>query len=261
MLVSFLAWFVSNLAGSSSKLVITPLINSVLDSEAIIPAIATENLLSNARKILQLWQAIDWQVVRWYLPGSGIGALLSAYIFARTNDLEKLPLILGLYFVTVAFSPYLSWKNKHFTVRCWYFLFAGVSCAFASKFLGSNGSLLKAFYTNYGLDKKQTIATQAANLLSINVSKMCIYAAGGAVTRKYIVYGVAIAIAAIPANLIAQLALQKIGSRFKYLEHSSIAISSALILWQQQNYFYGLVDDLWERIYLLMLITSPVCHL
>lgn len=261
MLVSFIAWFVSNLAGSSSKLVITPLINSVLGSEAIIPAIATENLLSNARKILQLWQAIDWQVVRWYLPGSGIGALLSAYIFTQANDLEKLPLILGLYFVTVAFNPYLSWKNKHFTVRCWYFLFAGVSCSFASKFLGSTGSLLNAFYSNYGLDKKQTIATQTANLLSINVSKLCIYAAGGAVTKKYIVYGIAIAIAAIPANLVAQLAWQKLGSKLKYLENSSTVISSALILWQQQNYFYSLIHYLPERIYLLMPITSPVCHL
>jgi len=265
MLVSFIAWFASNLnlAGGSSKLLVTPIIDFFLGSEAVIPIITTETLLSNSQKIYLLWQAINWQVLKWYFPGAGIGALLSAYVFARANQLQRLPILLGLYLTTAAFSPYLSRTSKHFPVRCWYFLLAGFACAFISKFLGSTGSLLNDLYPSYGLSKEQTIATKAANVLGINISKMCIYALCGVVTENYIIYGVAIAVVIIPANLLARLTLQKIEGKPNYLINSSTAVTGALILWQQQNYCYSLVNYLFSQIYLLtdFLITSPVCHL
>ncbi len=53
MLVSFIAWFASNLnlAGGSSKLLVTLIIDFFLGSEAVIPIITTETLLSNSQKI------------------------------------------------------------------------------------------------------------------------------------------------------------------------------------------------------------------
>ncbi len=226
MLVSFVAWFASNLTGGSSKLLATPIIDFFLGSEAVTPIVTTETLLSNSQKICLLWQAINWQLLKWYFPGAGIGALLSAYMFARANDLQRLPILLGLDLITAAFSPYLRRISKHFTIRCWYFLFAGFACAFITKFLGSTVSLLNDLYSSYGLDKEQMIATKAANVLGINLSKVCIYALCGAVTENYIVYGVVIAILAFPANLLTQITLQKIeskqfnsrsGNQFSYL--------------------------------------------
>lgn len=262
LLVSFVTWFASSLAGNKSKLLIAPLIGSILGSEAVLPIITTETLLSNSQKTFLLWQAINWRILKWYFPGAGIGTLLSAYVFARANDLQRLPILLGLYFVTAAFSYYLNRKSRHFTVRCWYFLFAGFTCTFISKFLGGTGSLLNNFYLNYGLNKEQTIATKAANVLSINILKMSIYAICGALTKNYLIYGVTIAIAAVPANLLAQIALPKIDGKFKLLTNHATAVSAVLILWQQ-NYCYYLLNYLLGRVYLLtaFLITFPVCHL
>lgn len=231
ILMSFVAWFVSHLAGCSNKLVVTPLIDSFLGSEAVIPVVTTETLLSNSHKIFLSWQAINWEVLKWYLPGAGIGTLLSVYVFAA-NKLQSLPMLLGLYLMTAAFSIGLRRISNQFTVRCWHFLFAGFACCFISKLLINTSFLLNSFYLNYGLNKEQMMATKAANLLGINVAKMCMYVACGAVNRSYMVY-IAIAIAAIPANLLAQLALQKIDSKqFKYLVNGATAVSSAYILWQ-----------------------------
>ncbi len=141
-------------------------------------------------------------------------------------------------------------KSKHFTVRCWYFLFAGFACTFISKFLGSTGSLLNDFYLNYGLNKDRAIATNAANLLGINILKMFIYFICGALTKNYLIYGVAIAIIAIPANLLAQIALQKLDGKFNPLANHSTSISTVLILWQQ-NYCYQWLSSVCGKFYLL----------
>jgi len=231
MLVSFVAWLVSNLAGGSNKLVVTPLIDSFLGSEAVIPVVTTETLLSNLQKIILSWQAINWEVLKWYLPGAGIETLLSIYVFAA-NNLQNLPMLLVLHLITAAFSFCLQRISNQFTVRCWHFLFAGFACCFISKFLINTSSLLNNFYLSYGLTKEQMMATKAAHILGINVPKMCIYAACVAVNRNYMVY-IAIAIAAIPAKLLAQVVLQKIDSKqFKYLVNGSTAVSGAYIFWQ-----------------------------
>ncbi len=89
IIYSIIVSVVISLAGNSSKLLFIPLIGSILGSEAILPVVTTETLFSNSQKILLLWQAIDWRVLKWYFPGAGIGTLLSAYVFARASDLQR----------------------------------------------------------------------------------------------------------------------------------------------------------------------------
>ncbi len=115
------------------------------------------------------------------------------------------------------------------------------------------------FYLNYGLNKDQALATKAANLLGINILKMFIYFICGALTKNYLIYGVAIAII---ANLLAQIALQKLDGKFNPFANYSTTISTVLILWQQ-NYCHQWLNSVCGKVYLLttFFATSPVCHL
>ncbi len=247
-LVSFTTWFVGTLAGGASNLVLMPLIDSFLGSEAVPPVVTTGMLISNSQRIFLFWQDIDWQVLHWYLPGAGIGAFLGAYVFTRA-DLQGLQILIGLFLVTTVFSSSFSKREKSFTVHSWYFLPAGFLYSFVSGIIGSTGPLLNTFYLNYGLNKEQMIATKAANVLVVNVAKIVIYAVCGALTRNYIFYGLAIGMAAVPANWLAQLTLRKINDeRFRDLVNSLTTASGVLIVWEERNSFCGLVNYLFIQV-------------
>lgn len=250
-LVSFTAGFIGTLAGGGSNLVLMPLIDSLLGSQAVPPVVTTGMMLSNSQKIFLFWQDINWQVVQWYLPGAGVGAFLGAYLFTCAN-LEGLQILIGLFLVTTVFSSSFSKQEKSFNVRAWYFLLAGFFCSFVSGIIGSTGPALNTFYLNYGLNKEQMIATKAANVLVVNLTKMFIYAVCGVLTKHYIFYGLAIGMAAAPANWIAQLVLKKISDEwFKHLVNGLTIVSGILILWEQRSSFFGLVNYLFIQIYLL----------
>jgi uncharacterized protein len=250
-LVSFTAGLIGTLAGGGSNLVLMPLIDSLLGAQAVPPVVTTGMMLSNSQRILLFRQSIDWQVVQWYLPGAGVGAFLGAYVFTCAK-LEGLQVLIGFFLVTTVFSSGFGKQEKSFTVRTWYFLLAGFLCSFVSGIIGSTGPALNTFYLNYGLNKEQMIATKAANVLVVNLTKMLIYAICGLLTRHYVLYGLAIGMAAAPANWIGQLVLRKINDeRFKYLVNCLTVFSGAIILWEQRNSVFGLVNYFFIEIYLL----------
>jgi uncharacterized protein len=250
-LVSFTAGLIGTLAGGGGNLVLMPLIDSLLGAQAVPPVVTTGMMLSNSQRIFLFRQSIDWQVVQWYLPGAGVGSLLGAYVFTCVK-LEGLQILIGFFLVTTVFGSGFSKQEKSFTVRAWYFLLAGFLCSFVSGIIGSTGSALNTFYLNYGLNKEQAIATKAANVLVVNFAKMLIYAICGSLTRHYILYGLAIGMAAAPANWMAQLVLRKINDEwFKHLVNGLTGVSGVLILWEQRNSFCSLVNYLFIQIYLL----------
>lgn len=250
-LVSFTAGLIGTLAGGGSNLVLMPLIDSLLGAQAVPPVVTTGIMLSNSQRILLFRQSINWQVVQWYLPGAGAGAFLGAYVFTCAK-IEGLQILIGFFLVATVFSSGFSKQEKSFTVRTWYFLLAGFLGSFISGIIGSTGPALNTFYLNYGLNKEQMIATKAANVLVVNFAKMLIYAICGSLTRHYMLYGLAIGIAAAPANWMGQFILIKINDEwFKYLINCLTVFSGMVILWEQRNSFFGLVNYLFIQIYLL----------
>ena len=236
VLASFIAWFISSLAGGGSPFIIIPMVNFLLEPQAVPPIVTTGMLLGNSQRAFLLWQYIDWRLTWWYLPGAVIGAVLGAFIFTQTQ-LQWLQVILGLFLVSSVFSLGFG-KEQSFKVPGWFFLPAGFVYAFLSGLIGSIGPVLNPFYLNYGLVKEEMIATKSAHVLVVHVVKMITYAALGALSLPYLGYGLVIGIAAIPANWLGQMALQKISDeQFRQFVIALVTISGLLILWDQRDFF------------------------
>jgi hypothetical protein len=140
--------------------------------------------------------------------------------------------------VSSVFSFGLEKKEQSFQVQSWFFLPAGFVYAFLSGLIGSIGPVLNPFYLNYGLVKEKMIGTKSAHVLVVHVAKILTYAALGALSKPYLGYGLVIGIAAIPANWLGQLALQRISDRqFRQFVMVLVTISGLLILWQQRDFF------------------------
>ena len=76
VLASFIAWFISSLAGGGSPFIIIPMVNFLLEPQAVPPVVTTGMLLGNFQRAFLFWQDIDWRLTWWYLPGAVSGAVL-----------------------------------------------------------------------------------------------------------------------------------------------------------------------------------------
>lgn len=257
-LVSFVAWFISSLAGGGSPFIIMPMVNFLLEMQAVPPVVTTGMLLGNVQRVWLFWQDIDWQLTWWYLPGALLGAILGAFVFTKTQ-LQWLQVLLGLFLVSSVFSfgygkkaesqgknsggvsppaPELFKTEPYFQVPGWFFLPAGFVYAFLSGIIGSVGPILNPFYLNYGLVKDKMVATKSAHVLVVHTVKMVTYAAFGVLTIPYLKYGLVIGLAAFPANWLGQLALKKISDQqFRQFVTAILTISGLLILWEQREFF------------------------
>lgn len=237
VLASFVAWFISSLAGGGSPFIIIPMVNFLLEPQAVPPVVTTGMLLGNFQRALVLRQDIDWQLTWWYLPGAILGAVLGAFVYTQTQ-LQWLQVLLGLFLVSSIFSFKGGKEEQSFSVKGWFFLPAGFVYAFLSGLIGSIGPVLNPFYLNYGLVKEKMIATKSAHVLVVHIAKMVTYAAFGALSLPYLGYGLVIGIAAVPANWLGQMALQKISDeQFRQFVIAIVTISGLLILWDQRDFF------------------------
>jgi len=236
VLASFIAWFISSLAGGGSPFIIIPMVNFLLEPQAVPPVVTTGMLLGNFQRALVLWRDIDWQLTWWYLPGAVLGAILGAFVYTQTQ-LQWLQVLLGLFLVSSIFS-FKGSKEQSFAVKGWFFLPAGFVYAFLSGLIGSIGPVLNPFYLSYGLVKEKMIATKSAHVLVVHIAKIITYAAFGALSLPYLGYGLVIGIAAIPANWLGQMALQRISDeQFRQFVIAIVTISGLLILWDQRDFF------------------------
>ncbi|MDA0672093.1 MAG: sulfite exporter TauE/SafE family protein [Cyanobacteria bacterium] len=236
--VSFVAWFLSMLAGGGSPLVLIPVITVLLGSQAVAPVITTGLLVGNSQRSLFFWREIDWVVTAWYVPGAIAGALLGAYAFANLH-LEWLQIFLGLALLLMVanygLSRWLKRRSWSLTVRAWHFLPAAFLNGVGSGLVGSTGPIMNPLYLGYGLEKEAMVATKSANKAFLHLVKIASYLTLGVLDSSYLGYGLVIGVAAMPANWLGKQVLARMSSeQFRQMVFTLIAVSGLLMLWQQR---------------------------
>lgn len=234
-LVSFLAWFLSMLAGGGSPLVLIPLVSWLFGVQAVPSAITVGMLVGNSQRSLFFWRDIDWQVTAWYLPGALAGALIGSYGLTQFQG-EWLQLGLGVALLLMVLNYLVNRQVQTFAVQSWYFLpLAGLN-AIASSLIGSTGPVMNPLYLNYGLEKEAMIATKSLNKSVLHIFKLAAYTLFGTLDHHALVYGLVIGLAAIPANYLGKQVLQQITTQqFRHLVFTFIAVSGVFMLWEQRS--------------------------
>ena len=259
--VSFFAWIVSTLAGGGSPFVLIPLVNLLMGPAFVPPVITIGMFLGNAHRVLLFWRDINWELTMWYAPGAIVGAFLGAYTFTQIH-LDWLQLIIGIFLVISAFLFAIEKKpvsveavtnlsiehppdsllaqeaESTFKLKAWYILPAGFLKAFVSGLVGTTGPVLNPFYLRYGLVKEQLLATKAMHVVIIHLVKIITYGAFAALSRKDVVAGLAIGLAAIPANLVAKEILHRMSpDQFRQIVLAFMAVGGIWMLWGQRDLF------------------------
>lgn len=239
--VSFFAWLLSMIAGGGSPLILIPLVNAMLGAEAIAPVITVGMLISSIQRTLFFRQEIDLLVSCWHVPGAVLGAVLGAYALTQLH-LDWLQVGVGIALLLMVLYECLGSDRLPIHLQAWQFLPLGYCNAFLSALIGSTGPLLNPFYLNYGLVKEALIATKSANVFVIHGVKTISYSVLGNLNLNYILYGLVIGLAAIPANWLGKALLDQMsGVQFRKVVFIFLAISGVLMLWEQRALWLGIV--------------------
>ncbi len=233
---SFVAWFLSMLAGGGSPFILIPMISLMLGAQAVAPVITTGLLIGNAQRGLTFWSDVNWRVTAWYVPGAVVGALIGCYGLTQIH-VEGLQLLLGVGLLAMVANYLLAPKESQFTVKAWYFLPLSFINAIGSGLIGSTGPVMNPVYFSYGLEKEAMVATKALNKTALHLIKLIAYASFGSLSQEYIAYGLVIGLGAIPANWLGKLVLAKMSAQqFRQMVFAFVAISGVAMIWQQRHF-------------------------
>ncbi len=234
-LASFTSWFISMLAGGGSPFILIPLVNFWYGAESVAPVITTGMMLGNMQRIGLFWQHVNWTVTRWYAPGALVGAILGAYAFTKIQ-LEWMQILLGIALLLVGVNHWLGRTKPVVSVKAWQFLPIGFLYAFGSGLVGSTGPVMNPVYLNYGLVKEEMIATKSVNVVMVHIVKLITYWLLGALHPMYLLYGVVIGVAALPANWLGKIILDRMsGDQFQQAVLTFVALSGAFMVWNQRH--------------------------
>jgi len=129
-----------------------------------------------------------------------------------------------------------------FQLEAWHIMPAGFLKAYVSGLVGTTGPVLNPFYLRYGLVKEQMLATKATHMKIIHLVKIITYGAFAALSKEQIIAGLAIGLAAIPANLIGKEILKRMShNQFRQIVLAFMAIGGAWMLWQQRSLFLNVL--------------------
>lgn len=233
---SFLAWFLSMLAGGGSPFILIPMISLLLGTPAVAPVITTGLLIGNTQRGISFWHHVDWRVTAWYVPGAVVGAIIGGYGLTQIH-IEGLQLLLGVGLLTMVGYSLLAPKDDQFVVKAWYFLPLSFINAIGSGLIGSTGPVMNPLYLNYGLEKEAMVATKAFNKAVLHLVKLTAYAAFGSLSSDYLLYGLVIGLGAIPANWLGKMVLEKMSAQqFRQLVFAFVAVSGVTMIWQQRHF-------------------------
>lgn len=241
--VSFLAWFISMLVGGGSPLILIPLVTLLLGAQSVAPVLTVGSVLGNVQRSALLWPHIDWTLTLWQVPGVIAGSVLGAYAFTQV-EAEGLQIFVAIALLYMVIHTGLSRLVSErltlpsFSFKAWYFLPLGFCNAVASGLVGSTGPILNPAYLNYGLEKERMVATRAASLTLTHIVKIATYTALGVLSPTLVGYGLIIGCAALPANWLGRIVLEKMSAaQFQVAVLSFVGFSGVWMLWQQRALF------------------------
>jgi hypothetical protein len=238
---SFIAWFLSMLAGGGSPFILIPLISLWIGVQAVAPVITTGLLVGNSQRSLLFWEHIDWTVTAWYVPGAVVGAVIGCYGLSQIHA-EGFQALVGVGLVIMAISHGLGRREVQMTIQTWTFLPVALINAIGSGLIGSTGPIMNPMYLNYGLEKEAMIATKALNKAVLHVVKLTAYLLLGNLSLEYLAYGLVIGLAAMPANWLGKRVLASISAQqFRQLVFTFVAVSGIVMVWQQRASFLLMV--------------------
>ena len=230
----FVVTILSVLSGGGASLLLMPLVGLVAGAKAIAPSMTLGIAISSSSRVFYFWRDIDWKLFRWLAPGTVIGAVLGARLFAEL-DAGWIQLLIALYLLTTVVQFNQKPKAGRFRIKTWHFAPIGLVIAFLSGLIGGVGPLMNSAYLSYGASKETLIGTRSTNAVLLHLVKIGSYVAFGVFTREALEIGLMLGAASVLGNYLGKRLLSRISEViFRKVVVGTMVFSGALMLWDKR---------------------------
>lgn len=231
ILAGTIGWLFSSLAAGGGALLSIPLLNTVIPLGQVAPVLCVGSIVGAGHRAWLFRHTINWQILRWLIPGIIGGALLGSWLFSQLS-LPWLGALVAVFLLFNGLNDYLFSGRLSFTTRLPWFTGAGFMTALLSALIGAVGPVMNPFYLNYQIEKEGILATKAVSTLLMQVSKLAGYLWFLSSAEQWIVLGLMLGIGAMAGNQLGKLALQRITkAQFRHVANGLLTLSGVMMLW------------------------------
>lgn len=231
ILAGTLGWLFSSLAAGGGALLSIPLLNTIIPLGQVAPVLCTGSIVGAGHRAWLFRHTINWQILRWLMPGIISGALLGSWLFSQLS-LPWLSALVAAFLLFNGLNDYLLPGRVQFRTRLSWFSGAGFMTALLSALIGAIGPVMNPFYLNYEIEKEGILATKAVSTLLMQLSKLAGYLWFLDNAEQWLVPGLILGIGAMAGNQLGKLALQRISrAQFRHIANGLLVVSGMLMLW------------------------------
>ncbi len=227
-----LAFSISTLTAGGGALLLLPVLSFLIGSSNVAPVLNLGNFIGRPIRLFLFWKNIKWEVVKYYVPPSIIGAWLGASLLA-TMESNFLQFFIGLFLVSTIFQYQFGKKKRSFEMKLAYFIPLGLIVPFITTLTGALGPLLNPFLLNYNMTKEELIATKTASSFFTGIVQITSYSFFGLMNKELWIWGLILGIGIGLGNWIGKVLLKKISEKsFRQLALLFMVLSGILLIYQ-----------------------------
>lgn len=213
-----------------------PVLSFLIGAQQVAPVMNLGNFIGRPVRLILYWNEIRWEIVKYYLPASIIGAFSGAWLLSSL-PVREIQIVIGVFLVSTIFQ-YRWGKKKHsFKMKLWYFIPLGFVIPFISTVTGALGPILNPFMLNYEMKREELIATKTFNSFGAGLVQIGSYTFFGALYGKLWIWGLALGLGISLGNYLGKQLLKSITEQsFRRWAIIFMVISGVLLIIEALNF-------------------------
>jgi len=223
--ISFFTSLMTAAFGIGGGAVLLAVMAQFMPVQTLIPVHGVVHTGSNFGRALVMWRDVRWDLLRWFLAGCLLGAVVGGNLVVSLPK-NVLRGVLGIFILYSVWGPSLKLakSGKHLLAG------GGVLSTILTMFVGATGPFVVAFLRAFKLPSLELVATSAVCMVTQHLLKVLVFGLLGFVFAPYIHLIVFMIASGFLGTLVGRTLLLKIDERKFQLVLNSILTLLALRL-------------------------------